>query len=164
MRLQRGESAKPCNDWNICLLYNIHIFQPDRKIEGHYSDSVSRELHSLFERGKNGAAVIRVTFNDWRNSIRVLCFASSAWILFIQPFQLECGNSGYCTLITHPAECVAWSEKWMVMSQRGGELSDRDTRDIVYSCLFPVCKWKNLHLGFSQDLGFVECPHLTLLT
>ena len=27
----------------------------------------------------------------------------------------------------------------------------------VYSCLFAVYKWKNLHIGSYQDLSFVEC-------
>jgi len=38
-----------------------------------------------------------------RKSICVLCFASSAWIVVIQPFQLECGNSGSWALIIHSA-------------------------------------------------------------
>ena len=37
-----------------------------------------------------------------RNSICVLSFASLEWILFIQPFQLECRNSESLVLITHP--------------------------------------------------------------
>ena len=37
-----------------------------------------------------------------RKSTCVLSFASSAWILLIQPFQLEYWNSGSLALITHP--------------------------------------------------------------
>ena len=33
---------------------------------------------------------------------KLLCFASSAWIFFIQLLQLECVNSGSRVLITHP--------------------------------------------------------------
>ena len=40
------------------------------------------------------------------------------------------------------------------MSQDGGEL--RDKRDGVYTCLFPVYKWHNLHFGSSQDIFFIE--------
>jgi len=92
-----------------------------------------------------------------RKSICVLCFASHACILFIQPFQLECGNSGSWALITHLA---AQSEEWLVMSQEVGKLSDGEKHDDVYSCLFPVGKWKNLHFSSSQGLNFVECLQL----
>ena len=105
------------------MLYNIRVFQPDRKMKGHYNDSVRKERYALFD-------------SDVLKSIRVLCFASSAWIVFIKPFQLECGNSGSWPLITHPAaRSVAQSEEWLVMSQSGGELSD-GRNVLVFSQLF----------------------------
>ena len=92
-----------------------------------------------------------------RKSICVLCFASSAWIIFIQSFQLNVGTQDHQSRCP---KCVAWSEEWLVMSQRGGELSDGDKRGGVYSCLFPVYKWKNLYFGSSHDLCFIEYLHL----
>ena len=55
------KSVYPWND----LLYKIHSLKPERKIEGHYSNPVSRELYAHLESGKDGVQVIRVTFNDW---------------------------------------------------------------------------------------------------
>ena len=146
--------------WRVdlpALWYPQPSLWPNRKIKGHYSDSVSREPYALFE---SGIMVLR----SWgspsmtgRKSICVLCFASHSCIIFIQPFQLECGNSGSWALITHPA---AQSEEWLVMSQEVGKLSDGEKHDGVYSCLFLIGKWKNLHFSSSKGLNFVECLQL----
>ena len=87
----------------------------------------------------------------------VCCVVWSPWILFIPSFQLECGNSVSWPLITHPASQKRVSLEWLIMSQRGGELSGREKHDGVYSCLCPVYKWKNLNFGSSQDHSFIEC-------
>ena len=73
-----------------------------------------------------------------RKSICVLCFASYTCILFIQPFQLEWGNSGSGALITHHAaqlKSVFQSEEWLVMSQE--EESSKMGRNMMV--FIPVC-------------------------
>ena len=66
----------------------------------------------------------------------------------------------------HPSrcpECVVWIEECLVISQGGGELSDGETHDGVYSYLFLVLNWKNLIFGSTQNLSFVKyLRHLLL--
>ena len=82
-----------------------------------------------------------------RKSICVLCFASYTCILFIQPFQLEWGNSGSGALITHHAA--------QSVSSKCAVSSDGEKHDGVYSCLFTVGKGRILYFSSSQDLNFV---------
>jgi len=111
---------------------------------------------------KYGVEVIRVTFNNWAEVdlcalLYIICMDSLHPAIPVGVRELKILG------FDHPPrcpECVARSEEWLVISQRRGELSDGEKRDSVYSCLFPVCKWKNLHFSSSQDHSFVECLEL----
>ena len=101
-----------------------------------------------------------------RKSICVLCFVSSAWILFIQPFQLECENSQSWALITHPAaqSVSPGAQEWLVMSQIGGELSNWQKHDGVYSCLFALVNGRFFTSGPLRILALSSTFNFTLGT
>ena len=94
-----------------------------------------------------------------RKSICVFCFASYTCILFIQPFQLEWGNSGSGALITHhAAQSVSsrvnsgWSWARRRRTQRWGE---------TWWCLFMSVYWWQRKNPLLQLLsGFAECFQL----
>lgn len=75
--------------------------------------------------------------HSWLEGSRSVRFSLHAWILFIQPFQLECRNSESCFFYHPPRcpECVAWSEEWLVMSQEEG--SSAMGRNVM--AFIPIC-------------------------
>jgi len=113
----------------------------------------------IFESGKDGAEVIRVSFNDWEAvglcaALGIICISSA---IPVGVWEVRTQDPGLWPPPCCP-ECIAQSEEWLVMSQKWREFSDGEKRDGVYSCLFPVSKWKNRHFSSSQDLSYGVIP------
>ena len=140
--------AQPWNNWQVFLLYYVDSLETDSEIKGHYSDFVIRELHALLKSGKDGPMVIRSPLMIWRKFTCVFSLALSAWILFIQPFQLQCWKSGSWPFNTHPAAQERGSVSQRRRAHDGKQLNG------VHPCVFVPDEGKNLYVSCLHDHSF----------